>query len=207
VGERAQLDIFEINDTPVTLVGILRIIVILIIAVWVSKFVRAGLERLSTFNPAINRSSLYVLGRVFHYVILITAFLVALSSIGLDFTKLGCIVGALSVGIGFGLQAIFSNVISRIVVLFERSLNIGEIVELESGATGEIREINIRSTLVTTNDNIDILVPNSEFVNGRVTNWTLRDARTRIPFCVAYSMDKELVKKAALEAAAEVPFR
>jgi small-conductance mechanosensitive channel len=151
---------------------------------------------------------LYVLGRVFHYVIFAAAFVVALSSIGLDFTKLAFIAGALSVGIGFGLQAIFSNFISGIIVLFERSLKVGDFVELESGVTGEVREINIRSTLITTNDNIDILVPNSEFVNGRVINWTLRDAhrRSRIPFGVAYGTDKELVKSAVLEAAAEVPF-
>jgi small-conductance mechanosensitive channel len=79
-------------------------------------------------------------------------------------------------------------------------------VELESGVYGEVREINMRSTLITTNDNVDILVPNSEFVSGRVTNWTLREAyrRIRVPFGVAYGSDKELVKKAALEAADRV---
>ena len=84
----------------------------------------------------------------------------------------------------------------------------GDFVELESGVTGEVKEINMRSTLITTNDNIDILVPNSEFVGGRVINWTLRDVyrRTRIPFGVAYGTDKEKVKQAALEAADNVPW-
>jgi small-conductance mechanosensitive channel len=81
-------------------------------------------------------------------------------------------------------------------------------VELESGLHGEVRDINMRYTLIATNDNIDILVPNSEFITGRVVNWTHgeRSRRLRIPFAVAYGSDKELVKRAALEAAAEVPF-
>ncbi len=204
----ATSSLFEINDTPVTPAGLLRVLVILFVAFWISKAVRHGLERLGRRSAGMNRSSLYILGRIFHYVILITAFLIALSTLGLDFTKLAILVGALGVGIGFGLQAIFSNFISGIIVLFERSLKVGDFVELESGVTGEVREINIRSTLITTNDNIDILVPNSEFVNGRVINWTLRDAhrRVRIPFGVAYGTNKDLVKQAVLEAAGEISY-
>jgi small-conductance mechanosensitive channel len=85
---------------------------------------------------------------------------------------------------------------------------VGDFVELESGVTGEVKEINMRSTLITTNDNIDILVPNSEFVGGRVTSWTLREVQRRvhIPFGVAYGSDKERVRKAVLEAADNVPW-
>jgi small-conductance mechanosensitive channel len=113
---------------------------------------------------------------------------------------------ALGVGIGFGLQTLISNFVAGLIILFERSLKVGDFVELESGVTGIVNEINMRSTLITTNDNIDILVPNSEFVGGRVTNWTLREAhrRIRVPFGVAYGTDKEQVKKAALEAADHV---
>jgi small-conductance mechanosensitive channel len=83
---------------------------------------------------------------------------------------------------------------------------VGDFVEFSSGVRGEVREINIRYTVITTNDNIDILVPNSEFVSGLVTNWTHGDAyrRLRLPFGVAYGTDKELVRKAGLEAAAAV---
>ena len=204
----ASTSLFEINETPVTLLGLLRVVIILTVAVWLSKAVRHGLQRLMTGGDTMSQSSIYLLGRIFHYIILTAAFLFSLSSLGLDFTKLAFLAGAFGVGIGFGLQAIFSNFISGIIVLFERSLKVGDFVELESGITGDVREINIRSTLITTNDNIDILVPNSEFVNGRVTNWTLRDVhrRTRIPFGVAYGSDKDLVKSAVLEAAEKVPF-
>ena len=204
----SKASLFEINATPVTLFGIFRVAIILVIAIWVSKLIRHALERVMSRGSTMSRSSVYMLGRIFHYIILITAVLVSLSSLGLDFTKLAFIAGALGVGIGFGLQAIFSNFISGIIVLFERSLKVGDYVELESGVTGEVREINIRSTLITTNDNVDILVPNSEFVNGRVINWTLRDAHRRmhVRFGVAYGSDKELVRKAALEAADNVKF-
>jgi small-conductance mechanosensitive channel len=133
--------------------------------------------------------------------------MIALDAIGIDLTAFAVFSGAVGVGIGFGLQAIFSNMVSGIIMLFERSVKVGDFVDLQSGVTGEVKEINIRSTLVTTNDNIDVLVPNSEFINGRVTNWTLRDEhkRLRIPFGVAYGSNKEQVRKAALEAANEVP--
>ncbi len=200
--------LFTINETPVTLVGLIRILIILAIAWWLSKIVRHALDRVSQRSDVMNRASLYTIGRLFHYAILVIGILVGLSSIGLDFTKLALFVSALGVGLGFGLQAIFSNFVAGLIILFEKSLKVGDFVDLESGVTGEVKEINIRSTLVTTNDNIDILVPNSEFVSGRVINWTLREAhrRLRIPFGVAYGTDKELVKKAALEAAANVSF-
>jgi small-conductance mechanosensitive channel len=87
-------------------------------------------------------------------------------------------------------------------------LRVGDYIELDTGLTGTVKAINVRSTLINTNDNIDIVVPNSEFVSARLTNWTLaeRTLRVRVPFGVAYGSDKELVRKAALEAAEQVPF-
>ena len=168
---------------------------------------RRALQRIGARRESLNQGSIYTLGRILHYVILAIGIIIALSSIGIDFTKFALFASALGVGIGFGLQTLVSNFVAGLIILFEKSLKIGDFVELESGVTGEVREINMRSTLITTNDNIDIVVPNSEFVNGRVTNWTMREVyrRVHIPFGVAYGTDKELVKKAALEAAADVP--
>src|SRR5690606_33415871 len=108
-----------------------------------------------------------------------------------------------------GLQNVISNFTAGLMLLFEKTLKVGDFVELESGVHGEVKEINIRSTIITTNDNVDIVVPNSEFVDGRVTNWTMREARRRmrIPFGVAYGTDKEKVKEAVLAAADNVPHR
>jgi small-conductance mechanosensitive channel len=91
--------------------------------------------------------------------------------------------------------------------LLERSLKVGDFVELESGVRGHVREIAMRYTRVSSNDSLDVLVPNSEFINGRVVNWTLDDSyrRMHIPFGVAYGTPKELVREAGLAAALKVP--
>ncbi len=200
--------LFEINETPVTTLGLLRVLLILTATLWASRLVRRAIQRLGERRNGWNQSALYTFGRLVHYVILTIGIIIGLSSIGIDFTKFALFVSALGVGIGFGLQTLISNFVAGLIILFEKSLKVGDFVELESGVTGEVKEINMRSTLITTNDNIDILVPNSEFVGGRVINWTLREAyrRVRVPFGVAYGSDKEQVKKAGLEAAEKVPW-
>ena len=200
--------LFEINETPVTALGLLRVVLILTIALWLSRIIRQTIQRVGERRGGLNQSSLYTFGRLVHYLILTIGIIIGLSSIGIDFTKFALFASALGVGIGFGLQTLISNFVAGLIILFEKSLKVGDFVELESGVTGEVKEINMRSTLITTNDNIDILVPNSEFVGGRVINWTLREVyrRVRVPFGVAYGTDKELVRKAVLEAAENVPW-
>jgi small-conductance mechanosensitive channel len=200
--------LFEVSETPVTALGIIRVILILTAAIWISKGLRRGIQTLGERRNAVSQSSLYTLGRVVHYTVLVIGTMIGLSSIGIDFTKFALFASALGVGIGFGLQTLISNSVAGLILLFERSLKVNDFVELESGVAGEVVEINMRSTLITTNDNIDIVVPNSEFISGRVTNWTMREAHRRIhvPFGVAYGTDKELVKKAVLEAAIAIPW-
>ena len=204
--ERLQASLFKIGETPVTTLGILRVLLIITLAWVCSHFVRRGLTHLSERQGG-SLTYLYALGRLTHYLILVIGISIGLSSIGVDLSNFALIAGALSLGVGFGLQAVVNNFVSGLIVLFERSLRIGDFVELANGLAGEVKAINVRSTLVTTTDMVDILVPNSEFVNGQVINWTLTDAsrRIHIPFGVAYGSDKELVKKAALEAAYNVP--
>jgi potassium efflux system protein len=198
--------LFEINEVPVTTLGLMSVLFIVSIALLISKILRHGLDKLGRRKAGANSSAFYTLGRVVHYIIMIVGIITGLSSIGIDFTKFALFASALGVGIGFGLQAIIGNFVAGLIILFERSLKVGDFVELPSGLVGEVREINMRSTLITTNDNVDILVPNSDLVNNQVTNWTLRDTqrRIRVPFGVAYGTEKELVKQAALEAADEV---
>lgn len=206
VWERLGGSLFKIGETPVTLLGILRLILVIAFAWALSHFVRRGLTHLTT-RQGDSSTYLYTLGRLAHYLILIIGISIGLSSIGVDLSNFALIAGALSVGVGFGLQAIVNNFVSGLIVLFERSLRIGDFVELSNGLAGEVKAINVRSTLVTTTDMVDILVPNSEFVNGQVINWTLTDAsrRIHIPFGVAYGSDKDIVRKAALEAAHNTP--
>jgi small-conductance mechanosensitive channel len=190
-------------------VGGLLAAVVTLAAVWLlSRSMQRAFVRHAGQRQARTRAAIYTLSRLARYGLFIVGLLLALSFLGIPVSRFAVLAGAVGVGLGFGLQAIFSNFVSGIILLFERSLRVGDFVELESGLRGEVRDINIRSTLISTNDNIDILVPNSEFVSNRVVNWTHGDGsrRLRIPFGVAYGSDKEVVKKAAIEAAVEVPF-
>ncbi len=188
--------------------SILGAILLLLGFLVATAILRRMLRRYGERNQNVNQSTLYTVERLLHYLLLVIGLLWALAVAGIPMAKMTVFAGALGVGLGFGLQAIFNNFVSGVILLFDRSLKVGDFVELASGVHGHVREIRIRATLISTNDDIDILVPNSEFVTGRVVNWTLREAarRQKIPFGVAYGTDKELVKKAALEAAAAVPF-
>jgi potassium-dependent mechanosensitive channel len=182
--------------------GAALLVLLLWVATWLSAFVERRINAASRLTPSVQ----LLFGKLFKIGLFSIAILMAMSSIGIDITALAVFTGALGVGVGFGMQAMVSNFIAGVILLVERSLKIGDFVELTSGVRGEVREINIRNAVITTNDNIDIIVPNSEFVNGQVTNWTFREAsrRLRVPFGVAYGSDKERVRVAGLEAATAV---
>ncbi|MEX1221907.1 MAG: mechanosensitive ion channel domain-containing protein [Idiomarina sp.] len=199
--------LFGIGETDITIGGICQMVII-VIAAWLISYVsRKSMQRYGRGEQRMAAASLYTLTRISHYFIMMIGFVVAIASLGVDLTKFALLASAVGIGVGFGLQNLISNFVAGIMLLFEKTLKVNDFVELESGVTGEVKEINIRSTIITTNDNIDIVVPNSEFVNGRVTNWTMRDTyrRVHIPFGVAYGSDKNLVKEAVLEAASNVP--
>ena len=128
--------------------------------------------------------------------------LLALAVIGVDTTSLAVVFGALSVGIGFGLQNIFNNFVSGLILLFERPIQVGDYVEV-GGLWAEVKKINVRATVVQTFDNAAVIIPNSEFISQRVTNWSFKDKRMRrnIEVGVAYGSDIELVEKTLLEIA------
>lgn len=200
--------IAHVAGLSITVGGVIASLLVIAAAWLVSRLLQRALTRYGASHEHVNRASLYLLSRVLHYLVVAVAVVIALDVAGVPLARFAVFAGALGVGLGFGLQAIFNNFISGLILLFDRSLKVGDFVELASGVHGEVRDIKIRATTIATNDNIDILVPNSEFVSGRVVNWTHRDVsrRIRVPFGVAYGTDKEIVKKAALEAAAEVPF-
>jgi potassium efflux system protein len=204
----ADATLFSIGEAPVAGRDIFRVLLIMAAAMLLSRGIRHTIRRVGHGESSGTQASLYTVGRLTHYVIIIFAVFIALSSVGIEFGNLALVAGALSVGIGFGLQSIVNNFVSGLIILFEHSLRVGDYIELDTGLTGTVKSINVRSTLINTNDNIDIVVPNSEFVTARLQNWTLgeRILRVRIPFGVAYGSDKDLVKQAALEAAAEVPY-
>jgi len=133
-------------------------------------------------------------------------FLLALVMLGFEFRELAIIAGALGVGIGFGLQAIVNNFVCGLILLFERPIKVGDYIQLGE-QWGEIKKIGLRSTIVRTFDNSEIVVPTSDLVSNQVTNWTLSDRKSRItiPVGVAYGSDVTLVMRTLLESVKDNP--
>lgn len=136
------------------------------------------------------------------YVLWMLGGLAALQAVGVGATSLTVAFGALGIGLGFGLQNIFNNFISGLILLFERPIQVGEVIEV-GGRWGVVRKINFRSTVVQTFDNAALIIPNSEFISSQVTNWSFKDQRLRrtIDVPVAHGTDPELVRTTLLEIA------
>jgi small-conductance mechanosensitive channel len=142
------------------------------------------------------------LGTIVRYVIISLGSLVILQSAGIDLTSLNVLVGAVGVGLGFGLQNITSNFFSGLILLFERPIKMGDRIEI-AGCVGEVREIAARSTTIVNDENVAIIVPNSLFVSERVINWSRPGTLTAyaIVFHVSHGSDPQLVRRVLLDAA------
>ena len=146
------------------------------------------------------------LGTIVRYVVVSLGALVILQAAGIELTSLNVLVGALGVGLGFGLQNITSNFFSGLILLFEHPIKIGDRVEI-AGCVGEVREIAARATTLVTDENVAILVPNSQLVSERVTNWSRPGKLTAyvVSFHVSHASDPELIRRVLLAAAARHP--
>lgn len=167
-----------------------------------------GLRRFLT-KRLLNRTKLdaplqYAIARISGYLFILLGFYIALTAVGLNLSSLAVVAGAVGIGIGFGLQNIIHNFVSGIIILAERPIALGDRIEV-GGVAGTVSKIRLRSTEIITNDNISIIVPNSDFVTNPVTNWSHGDPRVqiRLPVGVAYGTDVEKLKTALLEVAAE----
>ncbi len=148
----------------------------------------------------------YAIVSILRYIIIGSGIVVLLGALGVQWSQLQWLVAALGVGLGFGLQEIFANFISGIIILLERPVRVGDLVSVGSN-TGFIRRIRIRSTVLEDYDRKEIIVPNKTLITGEVTNWTLSDttARVLIDIGVAYGSDTRLVERVLLDAATHVP--
>lgn len=194
--------LFSYADRDVTVAGVLIALVI----VWLAFIIATALRKLIFARMAkvfkMPKGSAYALGRIVYYSVVVLGFLFAAQFVGVNLSSLLVIFGFLGVGIGFGLQNITSNFISGLILLMERPVAIGDMISIE-GDVGEVKQINMRATVVNTIDNITIIVPNSKFVDGTVINWSHTDERVRLrcPVGVAYGSDIEKIKQVLLEVA------
>jgi small-conductance mechanosensitive channel len=165
-----------------------------LITVWasflVSKFLRFLLEEDVYHHLHLARGIPYAISTILHYVILLLGFFVALGALGIDLAKVTILAGAFSVGIGFGLQNVINNFVSGLILLFERPIKVGDVIEV-GGNVGEVRSIGIRASVILSADGSEIIVPNGSLISSQVTNWTLSDRKRVIEVSVNVAGDTD----------------
>jgi potassium efflux system protein len=189
---------------PIRIVPSKLIVSLLVFAVLLSLvgWIKRRLQKSWLSRSRMDRSSKESMVALTGYIGVVIALLVGLSVAGLELANLALIAGALSVGIGFGLQNVVNNFVSGIVLLFERPIKTGDWI-IVGGSQGYVKKIKLRSTVIQTFDRADVIVPNSEIIASQVTNWMLNDSvgRIKVPIRAAYGADTELVEKILLKIA------
>lgn len=216
------LDIFDLTDKTVMALEniaidfshfkisallIIQAILTVIVSLWVISLISKTSERLVSTFISLNTSARNITIVLIDVVLYFILFLILLNIIGADITTVTVIGSAVGIGIGFGLQKITSNFISGLILLFEKSIKEGDVVELSNSPDemGFVKHFGIRYTLIRTFNNKEIMVPNEDFITNKVTNWTFSDKeiRIKIEVGVSYDADLELVQSLMLEAANE----
>ena len=199
-----QYKLFEINRTAITPASVFVFVIIVTAFYLLSHWLQKILKNKILTHLHIDQGVQYTLSRISHYILMIVGLMIAFQFIGVDLSGLAVIAGLLSVGIGFGLQNVTSNFIAGIILLFERPIKIGDRVTV-GHTEGHVLSINMRSTTIASLDNISIIVPNSEFISSRVTNWSHGDPRVRliVEVGVAYDSDLDAVSHALMAVAEE----
>jgi len=194
---------FKVGNIEVSVTSLAVGIIVLVISIVVARFVSALLQRRIGARANLNPGLRYTIARLANYFLITVGLLIALKqAFSLDLTSIAVAFTALSVGIGFGLQYIAADIASGFILLFERPIRIGDRITIGDDE-GDVTSINLRTTIVSTNDQISIIVPNSKLVSQRVINWSYGDPRARIsiPVGVAYNSDVELVTETLVRAA------
>jgi potassium-dependent mechanosensitive channel len=191
----------RVNPTRIVL-ALFTLTTLLMLSGWVRSRLRRRWLARTTMDRGAREATVTIIG----YLGVALAFVIALAVAGFEFTNLAIIAGALSVGIGFGLQAIVNNFVSGLILLFERPIKTGDWIVV-GNTEGYVKRISIRSTMIQTFDRADVIVPNSDLISNQVTNWMLYDprGRIRVPIGVAYGSDTEKVRELLLEIASTHP--
>ncbi len=189
-----------------SLFQIFLLVALLIAVFWLSSRTKRFLFNRFLAKSGLDRSLQYAIAQIVSNIVLIVGIFIVLDNAGIHLGALTVFAGAVGVGVGFGLQNIASNFISGLVILAERPITVGDRVEV-AGIAGQVQHIRARSTVIVTNDNITMIVPNTKFIDSPVTNWTYGDPRVRfrIPIGVAYGSDVNRVREALIAAAREHP--
>lgn len=201
-----QFPLLHLGGGELTVLNLLKLVAWLLAVVLIERGLRKWVLALLLVRTQLQPASQFAIARIFGYSFIAFGSYLGLQFAGIDLSSLALLAGAIGVGLGFGLQNIISNFVSGIIILVERPITLGDRVEV-GGVEGRVTKISLRSTTVVTNDNITIIVPNSDFITSRVTNWSHGDpkVRFRIPVGVAYGTDPEMLRKLLVGVARQHP--
>jgi len=197
---------FQVGSMRFSLLGFIIAILILLLVKAVSKTWQHVFRKKILHQSGMDEGLQESVVTISVYLIWSAGILFALNAVGFTATSMTVVLGALGIGLGFGLQAIFNNFMSGIILLFERPIQVGDDIEV-NGIWAKVREINVRATIVQTYDNASLIIPNSDLISSQVTNWSFKDKRIRrnVEVGVAYGSDVALVRDTLMEVAEKTP--
>jgi len=185
---------FKIGNFTLSIYKLLKGTLAFVALLWLASVISvSGEKRIKAIN-GIKASNRTLLIKGFQSVIYFLIFMIGLDILGIDLTALAVVGGAIGIGIGFGLQKITSNFISGLILLFEKSVEEGDLVELNDGTYGFVRQTGARYTLIETFDSKEIMIPNEDFITNRVINWTYSNNQGRIEIIIGISYDSDIEK-------------
>jgi small-conductance mechanosensitive channel len=197
---------FGIPGTPLTVGKLLILAALLVLLLYLSRRFTRWLVDSFLERRHLDVGVRQAVGTLVRYAIMTMGVVVILQTVGIDLSALAVLAGAVGVGLGFGLQNVASNFVSGLIILFERPIKVGDRIEV-GDVSGEVRRIGARATMIVTGENIAVIVPNSQFISERVTNWSHTGKLTAflVPVRVGWRADAELVRRLLLESASEHP--
>jgi len=195
----------EVGDIKISIYGLARTVIFGSLLFWLGRISNTTGQSIIRKQESLDMRTREVFAKLFEIALFFIFIVLLLQLLGINLTALAVFGGALGVGLGFGLQAIASNFISGVIILVDRSVTVGDYIELEDGRKGTVTELNLRATTLETHDGKDVVVPNEKFITGSFINWTHKNnkQRYRVDFSVAYKTDVrqlvELLKNAVAE--------
>ncbi len=198
---------FEAGNIRVSIYTLARVVIFGSILFWLGKISNQTGQKVIRSKQDLDVRTRELFAKLFEIAVFLVVFLLLLQVVGLELTALAVFGGALGVGLGFGLQQIASNFISGIIILLDRSITVGDFIELENGKSGILQELNMRSSTLKTFDGKTIVVPNEQFITTAFTNWTHQDSLQRydFEFSVSYDSDIPRVPEIIIEAISKHP--
>ena len=197
-----ELIAFRFGEKRISLLNLINGLMVLLPLLWVTTFMGSAGEKKIKQLPNLPPSLQVLLSKLIRTSLIVISFAVALSTIGLDLSSFAILGGAIGVGIGFGLQKVVSNLVSGLILLIDRSIKPGDVIEIE-GTYGWINSLRARYASVITRDGKEHLIPNEDLITNRVINWSFsdRNVRVRAPIGISYSSDPRKAINLCLEAA------